>query len=184
MSRQSDIQILGATPYRTRRLSLASLCLLMMFSLGGISASDAHAGAWTLVSCTQPNGQPAPTDGWSTSSTGAVGPDSGDSNTCAQGGSLSAVTSSEAPQPRYEGPDWVFTAPGGSTIAGGTLTATLTSPHGQAWLGTPNSTYDSADVLANCQYNTSCGQTGTLSGVFPVTHTGGTHLYAIAVCVG
>jgi hypothetical protein len=94
------------------------------------------------------------------------------------------VTSAEAPQNAYEGPDWVFQAPAGSTIAGGTLTATLTSPHGQAWLGTPSATYDSADVLANCQYNLACGQSGTLTGVFPITHTGGTRIYAVAVCVG
>jgi hypothetical protein len=136
------------------------------------------------VSCTQPDGRPAPTEGWSTSATGAVGPDSGDTNTCEQGGSLGAVTSSEAPQHPYEGPEWVFTAPAGSTIAGGSVTATLTSPHGQAWLGTPNADYDSADVLANCQYNLACGGDGTLSGTFPITHPGGTNLYAIAVCVG
>jgi hypothetical protein len=132
----------------------------------------------------QPDGRPAPTEGWSTSATGAVGPDSGDTNTCEQGGSLGAVTSSEAPQHPYEGPEWVFTSPAGSTIAGGSVTATLTSPHGQAWLSTPNATYDSADVLANCQYNLACGGGGTLSGTFPITHPGGTNLYAIAVCVG
>ena len=132
-------------------LSLAVLgCVVLILALG---ASRAQAGTWTLVSCTQPDGQPAPTDGWSTSATGAVGPYSGDTNTCAQGGDLSAVTSGEAPQGAYEGPEWVFTAPAGSTIAGGSITATLTSPHGQAWLGTPSGSYDSADVVANCQYN-------------------------------
>jgi hypothetical protein len=38
--------------------------------------------------------------------------------------------------------------------------------------------------LANCQYNAACGQSGTLSGAFPITHVGGTTLYAVAVCVG
>ena len=156
-------------------------CVVLILAL---CTSSARAGTWTLVSCTQPDGQPAPTEGWSTSATGAVGPDSGDTNTCAQGGDLSAVTSGEAPQGAYEGPEWVFTAPAGSTIAGGSITATLTSPHGQAWLGTPSASYDSADVLANCQYNLSCGQDGTLSGAFPITHPGGTNLYAVAVCVG
>jgi hypothetical protein len=156
-------------------------CLALILAL---CATSAQAGTWTLVSCTQPDGQPAPTEGWSTSATGAVGPDSGDSNTCAQGGNLSAVTSGEAPQGAYEGPEWVFTAPAGSTIAGGTVTATLTSPHGQAWLGTPSASYDAADVIANCQYNLACGQEGTLSGAFPITHLGGSNLYAVAVCVG
>jgi len=162
-------------------LTAALACSLLVLAL---SAPSAHAGTWTLLSCKQPDGQPAPTDGWSTSATGAIGPDSGDTDSCAAGGALSAVTSGKAPQGAYEGPEWVFTAPSGSTIAGGTITATLTSPHGQAWLGTPNATYDAADVIANCQYNLACGQSGTLTGAFPITHVGGSSLYAVAVCVG
>ena len=166
-------------------MTAATLAIVVSVILAlAFCATSAQAGTWTLVSCTQPDGQPAPTEGWSTSATGALGPYSGDSNTCAQGGELSAVTSGEAPQGAYEGPEWVFTAPEGSTIAGGTITATLTSPHGQAWLGTPSASYDAADVLANCQYNLVCGQEGTLSGAFPITHLGGSNLYAVAVCVG
>ena len=160
--------------------SLAAVACILILALAG----SAHAGTWTLLSCRQPDGQPAPTEGWSTGATGAVGPDSGDTNSCAEGGELSAVTSGEAPQGAYEGPEWVFSAPSGSTIAGGTITATLSSPHGQAWLGTPSASYDSADVLANCQYNLACGADGTLTGAFPITHVGGSSLYAVAVCVG
>ena len=175
------------TPFIFARRELAAItlaivgCAVLCLAL---CASSARAGTWTLASCTQPDGQPAPTEGWSTSATGNVGPDSGDTNTCAEGGDLSAVTSGEAPQDAYEGPEWVFTAPAGSTIAGGSITATLTSPHGQAWLGTPGASYDSADVVANCQYNLACGQDGTLTGAFPITHLGGSNLYAVAVCVG
>ncbi|HEY5193989.1 MAG TPA: hypothetical protein VIJ39_09000, partial [Solirubrobacteraceae bacterium] len=181
MSPRTDSKIRLA-PRGVAGLWLAALgCVVLILAL---CTSSARAGTWTLASCTQPDGQPAPTEGWSTSATGAVGPDSGDTNTCAQGGDLSAVTSGEAPQGAYEGPEWVFTAPAGSTIAGGSITATLTSPHGQAWLGTPSASYDSADVVANCQYNLACGQDGTLSGAFPITHLGGSSLYAVAVCVG
>jgi hypothetical protein len=181
MSPRTDSKITLA-PRGMTGLWLASFgCVMLILAL---YTSSARAGTWTLASCTQPDGQPAPTEGWSTSATGAVGPDSGDINTCAQGGELSAVTSGEAPQGAYEGPEWVFTAPAGSTIAGGSITATVTSPHGQAWLGTPSASYDSADVVANCQYNLACGQNGTLSGAFPITHLGGSSLYAVAVCVG
>jgi hypothetical protein len=160
--------------------SLAALACILTLAFAG----QAHAGTWMLLSCRQPNGQPAPTDGWNTGATGDVGPDSGDTNSCAEGGQLSAVTSGEAPQGAYEGPEWVFTAPAGSTIAGGSITASLSAPHGQAWLGTPAATYDSADVLANCQLNLPCGTDGTLTGAFPITHVGGSSLYAVAVCVG
>jgi hypothetical protein len=181
MSPRTDSKITLA-PHGMAGLWLAAFgCVVLILAL---CTSSARAGTWTLASCTQPDGQPAPTEGWSTSATGAVGPDSGDTNTCAQGGDLSAVTSGEAPQGAYEGPEWVFTAPAGSTIAGGSIAATLISPHGQAWLGTPSASYDSADVVANCQYNLACGQDGTLSGAFPITHLGGSSLYAVAVCVG
>jgi len=159
--------------------ALASVLLVL-----ALSAASAQAGTWTLLSCRQPDGQPAPTDGWSTSANGGVGADSGDTNSCASGGALTAMTSGEAPQGAYEGPEWVFTAPPGSTIAGGTITATLSSPHGQAWLATPTSTYDAANVIANCQYNLPCGEDGSYTGAFPITHVGGTGLYAVAVCVG
>jgi hypothetical protein len=181
MSPRTDSKITLAPHGMTGLLLAAFGCVMLILAL---CTSSARAGTWTLASCTQPDGQPAPTEGWSTSATGAVGPDSGDTNTCAGGGDLSAVTSGEAPQGAYEGPEWVFTAPAGSTIAGGSITATLTSPHGQAWLGTPSASYDSADVVANCQYNLACGQDGTLSGAFPITHLGGSSLYAVAVCVG
>jgi hypothetical protein len=181
MSPRTDSKITLAPRGMTGLWLAAFGCVVFILA---VCTSSARAGTWTLASCTQPDGQPAPTEGWSTSATGAVGPDSGDTNTCAQGGNLSAVTSGEAPQGAYEGPEWVFTAPAGSTIAGGSITATLTSPHGQAWLGTPSASYDSADVVANCQYNLACGQDGTLSGAFPITHPGGTSLYAVAVCVG
>ncbi len=158
-------------------MSLATVALLL-------GSATAAAGTWSVVSCATPQGKPAPTDGWSTSATGPLGPYSGDSNTCAQGGSLQAFSSGDALQTPYAGPRWEYTAPPGSTISGGTVTAMLSSPHGQAWIGTPQETYDAADVIANCQYNDVCGSEGTLRGVFPITHPGGTHIYATAVCVG
>jgi hypothetical protein len=162
---------------------LLAACLIAS-TLIATAAPSAQAGRWILLSCRQPDGAPAPTEGWTATATGPLGPYSGDSNTCTAGGALSSNSSGEGPQTPYAGPEWLFSAPVGSTIGGGTLTATLTSPHGQAWLGTPSATYDAADVLANCQYNLACGTVGTLSGTFPITHTGGSHIYAAAVCVG
>jgi hypothetical protein len=168
-----------------KRITAALLCCLVLTAGASIAqTATAYAGTWTDLSCKLPGGQPAPTEGWATSSLGGVGADSGDVNTCAEGGSLIAVTSSEAPQNAYQGPAWVYEAPTGSTIAGGTLTATITAPHGQAWLATPTSSYDGANVLANCQYNVACGASGSYTNVFPITHPGGSKIYAVAVCVG
>ena len=176
---------IAATPLTAlrRRAVLLAACVVSVLATVALRPEQAHAGSWILASCSLPDGEPAPTDGWSGASTGPVGPGSGDSNSCAAGGALQALVSGTSPQSAYAGPDWVFSAPAGSSIIGGTLTATLTAAHGQAWLGTPALTYDSADVLANCQYNLACGLSGTLEGSFPILHPAGGHLYAAAVCV-
>ena len=66
--------------------------------------STASAGTWTLVSCTQPNGQEAPTDGWTSVLLGGPENYSGDTNSCGQaGGGLFATSSSAWPQTRGTG---------------------------------------------------------------------------------
>jgi hypothetical protein len=148
-------------------------------------ASLARAGTWALVSCAEPGGQPAPTAGWSAVPITGPGNYSGAYSTCAQqGGSLGAESSNAAPQPRGSGWMWEFDAPTGSTIAGGTVTLSVLAPQGQSYLATPNNTYDGADVVSNCQFNEPCGTNGTLTTTVPITHPGGTHLYAAAQCIG
>ena len=166
--------------------SLVAVVVLCAMALLCIGVGSARAGVWTLVSCTQPSGVPAPTDGWSTGWwAGAATAGSGDINTCATpGGSLAAVSSQTAGAFAYTGPEWVFNAPGGAAIAGGSITATLTAPQGQAWIGTPGPAYDGADVIANCQMGSApCQNGGQQSGTFPISHPGGTSIYAPALCV-
>jgi hypothetical protein len=149
------------------------------------AASVARAGEWTQVTCTQPNGGPAPIEGWLGSSMGGYGADSGPSDTCDQpGGALTALDSSAETESAYTGPMWVYSTPAGSTIAGGTITVSLTTPQGQAYIATPGNSYDQADVLINCQYNLPCGSNGTETATVPISHPGGTQLFAAAVCVG
>jgi hypothetical protein len=149
------------------------------------AASVARAGEWTQVTCTQPNGRPAPIEGWLGSSMGGYGADSGPSDTCDQpGGALTAIDSSAETESAYTGPMWVYSAPSGSTIAGGAITVSLTTPQGQAYIATPGNSYDQADVLINCQYNLPCGSNGTETATVPINHPGGTQLFAAAVCVG
>ncbi len=163
-------------------MTVLVLCALTLLCAG---AGHARAGVWTLISCTQPDGAPAPTDGW-TGGWWAGGPTagSGDANTCATpGGSLAAISSQNGAAYAYTGPEWVFNAPGGASIAGGSITATLTAAQGQAWIGTPGPAYDGADVIANCQLGSSPCQTGgPESGTFPIWHPGGTSIYAPALC--
>ena len=168
-----------------RLVAAAVLALALGAALG---ASGAHAGTWTLISCTHPDGTPAPTARWSpgmwaAAPPGAITTGSGDVNTCATGGSLTAVSSAAGQPPSYTGPEWVFTAPPGAWITGGSITASLTSPQGQAWIGTPTPAYDGDDVIAACTLGAACGDAGTASGVFGIAHPGGTSLYAPALCI-
>jgi hypothetical protein len=177
-------------PLRARRslprFALLALCLTAAAALSaaglGLAAPPARAAGWTLVSCTNPDGTPAPTDGWAPGWwAGAPSAGSGVVDGCATGGELSAVSTGQALA--FTGPELVFTAPAGDTIAGGSLTADVTAPQGQAWIGTPQPAFSSDDVLASCTTGSPCGAAGTAAGVIPISHPGGTSIYAPAVCV-
>jgi hypothetical protein len=167
------------------RRGIRGLLALLLVGVCLILASTARAGEWTQVTCTQPDGQPAPTEeSWTGTSVGGLAPDSSVNNSCSQqGGYLVAANSSQFTVPRSTGPMWEYAAPHGSTIAGGSIAISLTAPQGTAYIATPNNTYD-ADVLANCQFNEPCGSNGFYSAVVPIDHLGGTRLYAAAMCVG
>ncbi len=173
------------TRERARQSSLL-VALLMLLAVVGVwlmMASVVWAGEWTQVTCTQPDGRPAPVEGWESVNGG--GPGSGPSDTCESGGALSAFDSSSAEETAYSGPMWTYTAPSGSTITGGALTVSLLTPQGQAYVATPqNSFTSSADVLVNCQYNTPpCASSGLGITTVPIVHPGGTQLFMAAFCV-
>jgi hypothetical protein len=97
----------------------------------------------------------------------------------ARGGALTAQQNGSAPDDG--GPVWLFTAPAGETIAGGTIVATLQAPQSEDWISTPGDTNTSADDFAYCAFtsHTPCAGTGT----FTIDHAGGTNIYAVARCV-
>src|ERR1700721_259897 len=64
--------------------------------------STARAGEWVQVTCTQPDGAPAPIEGWQGSAYNAAVADSGPIDTCAQhGGALTAFDSSAVEDAAY-----------------------------------------------------------------------------------
>ncbi len=158
-------------------LLVASGCLAV------VSTAPARAGEWVQVTCTQPDGAPAPIEGWESVNDG--GPGSGPSETCKSGGALTAFDSSDVEETPYSGPMWTYTAPAGSTIAGGALDVSLLTPQGQAYVATPQNSFTSAaDVLVNCQYNTPpCGSSGIGVTTVSIKHPGGTQLFMAAFCV-
>jgi hypothetical protein len=170
---------------RVRKFSVLAVTLLA----GVCSVPAARAGEWTQVSCTQPDGQPAPTEGWSAEAVSGPGDYSSAYNTCDQpSGALVAETSDEWPQSRYSGWLWHYATPSGSKIAGGTLSLGLYAPQGQAYAATPNNSYDGADIVMNCQFNLACSSNGIdggpFSGTVAIYHLGGTSIYAEAECLG
>lgn len=172
---------------RALRRALAATLATLASALWITSA--ASAGTWTLISCAQPGGQPAPIEGWSAAAVGSPGNFSGAYSTCSQpGGALVAESSNQWPQLRSSGYVWHFTAPAGSTIAGGSMRMELYAPQGQAYLATPNNLHDGADVFANCQFNIQCQAGGPFGGPFAATvaiaHPGGQNIYAEAQCIG
>jgi hypothetical protein len=150
-------------------------------------ASSALAGSIAVVSCQTPGGGPAPTEGWASSWIGGPMNYSGPGDTCGDSnGSLSASIGNQWPQERGFGVQWVYTAPSGFTIAGGQLTGSLYAPGGTAAFLSPQDSYATANAIANCQFNETCGaNNGGIAGTFPISnHTGGHNIWMFVNCVG
>ena len=177
----------NAPPRTAGQLGLALLsCVLLAAGVAGILASEASAGTWAVESCSLPDGKPAPIEGWQSEADNG-GPDTGANDSCPTGG-LEASDSAQWEQIRSTGAIWTYTAPTGATIAGGNLLVSLTAPQGVAYVATPKNIYG-GNVLVNCQFNLGCGPSNALGGwienaSIPITHTGGTQMWAVAECVG
>jgi hypothetical protein len=170
----------------TGRLRLVLCFLLLATGFAAMPASDAYAGTWAVESCSLPGGKPAPIEGWQSEADNG-GPYTGANDSCPTGG-LEAIDSAEWEQIRSSGAIWTYTAPAGATIAGGNLLVSLTAPQGVAYVATPKNIYG-GNVLVNCQFNLACGPSNALGGWIenasvPITHTGGTQMWAVAECVG
>jgi hypothetical protein len=169
-----------------RRRASAWLVALLFLGVCLALAPPANAGEWVQFTCTAPDGAPAPVEGWQGGPYGVAVADSGPIDTCDQrGGALTAYDSSAVEAPAYTGAIWTYTAPAGSTIAGGALSVSLSTPQGQAFVATPQDAYNQANVVINCQYNEPCGADGTdtTSVSIAPTFAGGSRLFAAAMCV-
>jgi hypothetical protein len=148
-----------------------------------ICCAIAHAGTWALGSCATPSGAPAPTADWLA---GGAGDDKGSTDTCnSPGGALIAQVGDQAERPAYQPATWTFTAPQGSTIAGGSLKLGFFTPEGQGYAETPQNSYDAGDVVGNCQFNTgSCAsQWNNETEPIAAEFAGGTQIFVGAECV-
>jgi hypothetical protein len=128
--------------------------LLLVLALPAITAlaPAARAGTWVQVSCENPNGTPASSQGWTGSATGSPPPGSTADTNCGPGAPLSAgLLSAYSPAPGGSGEVLQYTPPAGSTLVGGTLQVSLSSTSGAPNLAAVSETsvYSPADTLSD-----------------------------------
>jgi hypothetical protein len=158
-----------------------------------VVATPAWAGQWIQVSCVNPNGTAAPSDGWSAGAS-QVGNGSSNSTSCAPGSPMSAALSSASTDPVGAYEVLQYQPPSGSTLSGGTIQVALSadgdgpSASSVAALYEPHFSYDGSDVFFQCAN----GQTPCSGGSAPDDFSGplavpanrGGDLYAAASCGG
>jgi hypothetical protein len=160
-----------------------------------MGVQSAHAGTWMLVSCVNPNGSAAPSDGWSAFTQGGVNLGDGNNTQCAPGVPMSVFLGTATPAANGHSETLQFTPPAGSTLTGGGLNVNLTAYGGHAATGVggataqadvlePQDNLDQSDTVFSCINQFACGGTGTYAYSGPVTlpvNRGG-NLYVTAIC--
>ena len=117
---------------------MRALALAALLSGGAatVATTAAQAGNWVHVTCANPDGSLAPTEGWTGFSHGSAVV--GTTNTaCGQGLLMGALVPWSQPAPANASQVVQYAPPAGSTLAGGTaflgLTAEATAPMRAVW---------------------------------------------------
>jgi hypothetical protein len=160
------------------------LLALTVINIMLVTAPAANAGKWAQLACRA--GDPTATEAWKASVLGGYTsqnpPQLGTIDTCLlTAGAYEARDEAGADQSAGTGPIWVYHAPTGSTIAGGWLEYSFHVPNGVAYLATPSDADIPADVLATCE-SPNCTESVPHDAIATIIHTGGTELFAAALC--
>lgn len=171
--------------------AVAALCVLAM--LVGASVAAAEGGRYHVYSCRMPNGQPAPTDGWSPSTSGsAVYAE----DKCSKGGALvAALGDGVAHEVGTDIATWTFSTPSGETLSKANLwragdaegTAAQNATY-EFWIAGPTE----PKAFSECVYISGCitevgepSEPVSTSNLVPVPSGNlGEHLYTNASCGG
>ncbi len=174
------------------RSTLATVVLVALCALA-VGAGSAQAGEYHVYGCRMPNGQVAPTDGWSGSATG-VSVHAEDK--CAKGGALVAALSEGVSH--AVGTDtatWMLSLPAGETLtkaslwrAGDAEGGAVANATYEFWLAGPTQ----PEAFGSCVYVSGCMKTVgepeeplSVSNLLPVPVANlGEHLYVNASCGG
>jgi hypothetical protein len=170
----------------SRRATVVALATVAITGTVLVAVTGARASEWAQVSCSLA-GKPVSTEGWSTSWRIESSANEIFTNDCSKGGDLEATDEQRTGELQEAGAGalWMYTAPTGSTIVGGTVTYSMIAPYGISWISTPES--ESSDSFVLCLFDPhftgTCGEVGT-SGSEAIPDKGGTHMYLMALCQG
>jgi hypothetical protein len=167
-----------------------ALAILIMVTIG---VQSARAGTWMLVSCVNPNGSAAPSDGWSAFSQGQVTIGDGSNTHCAPGVPLEAELGNQVTAVNGQSQVLQFTPPSGSTLIGGTLSVHTTAFGGhtdgaaaEADVLEPTDTIDAGDAVFLCVDQSGCGSAAagdpTYTGPVALPADRGGNVYVTAIC--
>ena len=168
-------------------LALATLITMAV----GVSA--AHANTWMLVSCVNPDGSAAPSEGWSAFSQGQVTVGDGTNTHCAPGVPLEAELGNQVTAVNGQSQVLQFTPPAGSVLVGGTLNVHTTAFGGhlnaaaaEADVLEPQDTIDAGDAVFLCVDQSGCGSAAvgnpSYTGPVALPADRGGNLYVTAIC--
>jgi hypothetical protein len=179
----------GMSARRRRSAAPRWLCAIAATTAtAALMAAPAYAGTWVQVSCVNPDGSAAPSEGWSNYAGGGTGVGSTSSSQCSPGNPMFAFLSTTVGAPTGAGETLQYAPPAGSTLIGGTAQVQMSADgyglgaSGTAVAYSPNPAYDAGDVFYQCAYDiASCGTggydfTGQLN--LPTDRGGGFYLSA------
>jgi hypothetical protein len=169
----------------------AAVLLGALLALPLLGAPAARAGSWIQVSCVNPDGTAAPSEGWTSFATAGVSPLSATSPVCSPTQPMLASLSNLAAVPSGASENLQYTPPAGSTLAGGTLAVTLSADGGSefgravASVNEPGNDVSAGDMVFGCVEGLGCtGTSGASDFTGPVTLPAGRggNLYVTALC--
>jgi hypothetical protein len=182
------------TPHTThaRRITAIISALASTALILALFSTAASAGQWIQVSCVNPNQSAAPSQGWTSFTTGAPGYGSNNSTGCGPGAPMSAILSTDAAAEVYSGENLEYAPPKGSELDGGQVDVSMDADgggydaSGTAIAYSPEFVYSGSDVLFQCARGQTLCANGTndYSGVLTLPSNKGGDFYIGAGCGG
>ncbi|MEA2218387.1 MAG: hypothetical protein QOJ35_1013 [Solirubrobacteraceae bacterium] len=173
-----------------RCVAVVALTCALGVAAGAVGASPAYAGLWMRTTCLNPDRSTAPSDGWTSFTTGVPSVGSTNRSTCTADSPMIAFLSTQSPAREGSAEVLQYTPPPGSTLVGGTAFVGLSADGygayaaGTAAMFTPAYDYDPSNVFLQCVAKLALCQNGVSDyyGTVELPHDRGGNLYVAAGC--